>query len=66
MVMRRFFVMLGGGVMMRAGRMLVRHGTFPLVGNVSTHPVCEINMSIRVVCVNVICARRRMGTELAL
>ena len=52
MVMRRFFAMLGGGMMMRAGRMLVRHETLSLVVNARAHPERKINMSICVVCAN--------------
>jgi hypothetical protein len=36
-MMRRFLMMLGGGVMMRAGRMLVRHGESLRVAEVQAH-----------------------------
>jgi hypothetical protein len=55
-MMRRFFVMPGGGMVMRAGWMFVRHEVFLLAGQGSTHPACEINMSTPVVCTKFMCA----------
>jgi hypothetical protein len=48
-MMRRFLVMLGGGVVMGAGRMLVRHGKAPCGSNSSSPQSREINMSGRVI-----------------
>src|SRR5271169_6218516 len=48
-MMRRFLVMFGGGMMMGAGRMFVRHEKAPRGSSSSSPQSREINMSGRVI-----------------
>jgi hypothetical protein len=62
-MMCRFFVMLGGGMMMCAGGMLVRHEALLVADGVTTHRACEVKMSLVLFCTNFMsrCSESRSG-----
>jgi hypothetical protein len=51
-MVRCLFVMLGGGMMMCASGMLVRHEALLVVDGARTHRACEVKMSLVLFCTN--------------